>query len=184
MKFNFISKIKNAIQSTIAVTKQKVSNLRETFAKAVQTEATKPTVTSPRNTTNENVSRETKNQASQNTAKRVSKEEVPDIGENDEVIKQYMRDAGDPILSPYDADDVSAFFALTSYIWNKPGIGLDKRLNAIKEFFKAPLADIYDYVVKSEQMEEYLEALYYGEEIIYLNLQFSPAEFQGAQVRG
>lgn len=182
--FQFISKIKNAVKASIAVTKQKVSNLRETFAKAVQAESTKPTVTSPRNTTNENVSRETKNQTPQNTAKRLSKENIPDIGENDEVIKQYMRDAGDPVLSPYDADDVSGFFALTSYIWNKPGISLDKRLDAIKEFFKAPLADIYDYVVKSEQMEEYLESIYYGEEIIYLNLQFSPAEFHGSQVRG
>lgn len=179
MMFQFISKIKNAVKASIAVTKQKVSNLRETFAKAIQAESTKPTTTTPRNTTNENVSRET-------TKQKVleQKNDIVETGENDEVIKQYMRDAGDPILSPYDADDVSAFFALTAYIWNRPGIGLDKRLNAIKEFFKAPLADIYDYVVKSEQMEEYLESLYYGEDIIYLNLQFSPAEFQGAQVRG
>ena len=179
MAFAFIAKIKNAVQATLATTKQKITNLKETFAKAVSRESKKPEKQAVRDFTLKEDKKEDKQPLD------TFNDNFNDsFNDENEIITQYMRDAGDPILSPYDAGDVSAFFSLTAYIWNKPGINPSDRLKAIIDYFKAPLADIYNYIVKSEQMEDFLEAIYDGDDVNYLDLQFSPYTFMGYQVRG
>lgn len=179
MAFAFIAKIKNAVKATIATTKQKITNLKETFSKAVSRESVKPEKQAVRDFTLKEDKKEDKK-----SLETFNNDFSDSFNDENEIITQYMRDAGDPILSPYDAGDVSAFFSLTAYIWNKPGINPSDRLKAIIDYFKAPLADIYNYVIKSEQMEDFLEAIYNGDEVNYLELQFSPFAFMGYQIRG
>lgn len=178
MAFWFIKKIKNAIQGTLSTVKHKVSNIRETFSKALETESTKPT---------RQISKELTTSEKRKDSKRVDDvshetNTSENFAEDTEIFKQWMRDAGDETLSPLDPGMVSAFFSLTRYIWNKPDIALADRLKAIVDYFDAPLSEIYNYVIKSQQMEDYLEQLMTGDYDRSPSVsEFAPYEVNGYQ---
>ena len=101
---------------------------------------------------------------------------------NNEAFKFLLNNAGDPFLSPYDVSDVSVFFALTKYIWDKPGITLDKRFDAIINYFNGrSLYDIFEYIIKSDEAMEYLEDLEFGD-VDYSAYLFSPYAISGFQI--
>lgn len=178
MAFGFIKKLKNAVQGTLATVKHKVSNLRDTFSKALEAESVKPT---------KQITKElTKSEKRQDFGRKNNVSHETDTSENfaedTEIFKQWMRDAGDETLSPLDPGMVSAFFSLTRYIWNKPDIPLADRLKAIIDYFNAPLSEIYNYVIKSEQMEDYLEQLMTGDYDSSPSVsEFAPYEVNGYQ---
>lgn len=102
-------------------------------------------------------------------------------GNDTELFKFLLRNAGDPMLSSYDPADVQAFFIGTKYIWNKPGIPLDKRLDAIADYFNMSLEDIFESFIKSGQYLEYLEDLFEGGSP---DFKFEVYEYNGYQVGG
>lgn len=178
MALGFFSKLKNIVQGTLATVKHKVSNIRETFSKALETESTKPT----RQITKELTNAEKRQDFGRKTDVSHETDTSENFAEDTEIFKQWMRDAGDETLSPLDPGMVSAFFSLTRYIWNKPDIPLADRLKAIIDYFNAPLSEIYNYIIKSQQMEDYLEQLMTGDYDRSPSVsEFAPYEVNGYQ---
>ena len=162
---------------------KKIATAAKTIAKSM-VETVKPSkaiLTTAERESNKNITRETIETAKSLYKKPTPAKNVP-INDSNEVFKFLLRNAGDPMLSPYDPGDVSGFFSLTKYIWDKPGISLDKRLDAIQDFFNAPLDVIFEGIIKSDEYMEYLEDLFTGEQ--YTDIRFSPFMFAGDQVLG
>ena len=181
---SFIAKAKNAIKAVankaaarIAVARQSFKNASETL-QTLTNRQTKPEL---QTTTINEVTQETPKNVSRETFEQYQKHELKE--DNNETFKFLLRNAGDPFLSPYDPGDVQAFFMMTRFIWHKPEVPLADRVQAIADYFNAPLDQIFDYIIKSKQYEDYLEQVFLGEGGSP-NVFFSPFEINGAQVRG
>lgn len=160
--------VKSAAQKAIKpiVSRETIKNVSGEKAKPKIDEALKPDYLTE--SKNQIVSRETFDDL------------IKDTSDN-ETFRFLINNAGDPTLSPYDSSDVSLFFSLTKYIWDKPEISLDQRLDAIADYFKRPLIDIFEYIIKSDEAIEFLEDYILGD-IAYEKYAFAPYSVAGYQV--
>lgn len=171
-----ITAAKNAIKARAAVVRQSMHNAAESLQKSIREVVRNPTEVREirrESLPTQNVSRETLSVG----------EDIADRSSNNETFKFLLRNAGDPFLSPYTPDQVNGFFTLTRFIWNKPEIPLEKRLDAIADYFNEPLDVIFDWFMNTQEYSDWIEG-YYNGEIQSPDVYFEPYAVHGWQVRG